>query len=186
MKKMLLINGSPRNKGSSSKMLDIISERSSEYEYERIDLGEKKISHCKGCLMCKKNGECSVKDDMFPIYKKIQDADAIAIAVPVYFGSETGLLKNFIDRLYALMDRNADGSWNVRFGKQKKGIIAIPCGAPDGNMIYHGLLTHMTTILRTFGASDVASGIVPSASPETMADSKFMKDIMDAYDHVMG
>ena len=185
MKRMLLINGSPRKDGSSSRMLDMISGRSLEYEYERIDLGEKKISHCKGCLLCKDKGECSVNDDMRPLYKKIQDADAIAIAVPVYFGGETGLLKNFIDRLYALMDRKDDGSWNVRFGKKKKGIVAIPCGAPDGHMIYHGVMTHMTVVLRMFGASDVASGIVPSASPETIADSQFMKDIMDAYDFVM-
>ena len=185
MKNMLLINGSPRNDGSSSRMLDIISERSSGYECERIDLGEKRISHCRGCLMCKKNGECSIRDDMQPIYKKIQDADMIAIAVPVYFGTETGLLKNFIDRLYALMDRKADGSWDIRFGKRKKGVIAIPCGAPDGNMIYHGMMTHLTVVLRMFGASDVASGIVPSASPETIGDSQFMKDLMDAYDFVM-
>jgi multimeric flavodoxin WrbA len=185
MKRMLLINGSPRNNGSSSGMLNMISERSPDYECETINLSERKISHCKGCLSCKTSGECSADDDMRPLYRKIQDADAIAIAVPVYFGGETGLLKNFIDRLYALMDRKDDGSWNVRFGKRKKGIVAIPCGAPDGNMIYHGMMTHMTVILRMFGASDVASGIIPSASPETLADSQFTKDLMGACDFVM-
>ena len=182
-----MINGSPQNSGSSSKMLDLISKRDSVkgYECERINLGELNISHCKGCLVCKKTKECAVKDDMTPLYKKVQDADAVAIAVPVYFGHETGLLKNFIDRLYALMDRNPDNSWSVRFGNKKKGVIAIPCGSPDGNMIYHGMMTNLVVVMRMFGAADVASGIVPSAAPGTVADSQFMKDILSALDFHM-
>jgi multimeric flavodoxin WrbA len=186
MKKMLMINGSPRVGGASSKVLDVIEENVSRkgYVFERADLGTLKISHCIGCRSCKKTGKCAIDDDMTALYEKVKDADAITISVPVYFAAETGLLKNFIDRLYALMDMTEKG-WNVRFGKVKKGIAAINCGAPDGNMIYHGLMTHLITILRTFGSTDVASGIIPGASPGMIEDSQFTKDLLAGIDFLM-
>ena len=186
MKKMLMINGSPRSNGSSAKILNIIAENCSPkgYECEKIDLGGLDIKHCKGCMYCKKNGKCVTDDDMTPLYAKLQDADAIALAVPVYFGAETGLFKNFIDRLYALVD-NKDGVRTVRSGKPKKGVIAINCGAPDGNMTYHGMMTHLFTVLKSFGVTDVSSGIIPKASPDTVKDSQFLIDLLASVDFQM-
>ncbi|MDR0198828.1 MAG: flavodoxin family protein [Methanomassiliicoccaceae archaeon] len=186
MKKMLMMNGSPRGNGSSAEILNVIAERSSPKGFlcERIDLGELRISHCKGCKYCKSHSKCAVDDDMTLLYGKIQDADAIVFSVPVYFGAETGLFKNFLDRLYALVD-NKDGVRTVRFGKAKTGVVAINCGAPDGNMIYHGMMTHLFTVLRSFGVTDVVSGIIPKATPDTVKDSQFMTDLLDALDFQM-
>jgi multimeric flavodoxin WrbA len=180
MKKMLMINGSPRNNGSSAEMLKIIAEKSAEkgYECEIVDLGKLKISHCKGCMSCKSTGKCCNNDDMTALYDKVQNADAVAFATPVYFAAETGLFKNFIDRLYSLVDRK-DGVRTVRFGKEKKGIIAISCGIPDGNMVYLGMLTRLVTTLKSFGVNDIASGIVPKPAGN-IRDSPFMKDLLDA------
>ena len=187
MKKMLIINGSPRNNGSCSDALKIISEKCAAkgYECERIDLGNLKISHCKGCMSCKKTKECAVKDDMTPLYRKFQDADAVAIAVPIYFAAETGLLKNFIDRLYALMDRKPDNSWDVRFGKKKKGIVAVCCGAPDGNMVYQGTMTRLVITLRSLGVADAASGIIPGTAMTPVRDSPFMKELSEGVDFLL-
>jgi multimeric flavodoxin WrbA len=185
MKKMLMINGSPRSNGSSAEILNIISKSvSNGYECEIVNLGELKISHCKGCMTCKKTGKCAVIDDMTSLYDKVQDADAVTFSVPVYFGAEPGLFKNFLDRLYALVDRK-DGVRTVRFGKEKKGIVAVNCAAPDGNMIYHGMMTHLVIVLRSFGVGDVSSGIVPSASLETVKDSQFMSDLLGAIEFQM-
>jgi len=180
MKNMLMINGSPRSNGSSAEILKMIAKKIPKgYSAEIVNLGELKISHCKGCKYCKANSKCVTDDDMTSLYKKIQDCDAIAFSVPVYFGAETGLFKNFLDRLYALVDVK-DGVRTVRSGKPKKGIVAINCGAPDGNMLYHGMMTHLFTVLKSFGVSDVVSGIVPKASPDTVKDSQFLKDLLDA------
>ena len=186
MKKMLMINGSPRSSGSSAEILKIIANKVSPkgYSFEIVNLGDLKISHCKGCKYCKANGRCVTNDDMTLLYAKIQDCDAIAFSVPVYFGAETGLFKNFLDRFYALVDVK-DGVRSVRFGKPKKGVVAINCGAPDGNMLYHGMMTHLFTVLRSFGVSDVVSGIIPKATPETVKDSQFLTDLLDALDFQM-
>ncbi|MDR0791530.1 MAG: flavodoxin family protein [Methanomassiliicoccaceae archaeon] len=186
MKKMLMINGSPRSNGSSAELLRVVSERivPKGYECETVDLGKLNVSHCKACMSCKSAGKCCISDDMTVLYDKVQDADAVAIAVPVYFGAEPGLFKNFLDRLYALVDRK-DGVRTVRFGKKKTGIVAISCGAPDGNMIYHGMMTRLVTVLRSFDVADVSSGIIPNASPGTVRDSQFTKDLLDAIEFQM-
>jgi multimeric flavodoxin WrbA len=186
MKRMLMINGSPRSDGSSAEILNIISERSipKGYECETVNLGELRISHCKGCMSCKSTGKCAVIDDMSPLYEKLQEADAVVFSVPVYFGAEPGLFKNFLDRLYALVDRK-DGVRTVRFGKEKKGIVAVNCGMPDGNMIYHGMMTHLVIVLRSFGVADVSSGIIPSASPGSVRGSQFMNDLLNAVEFQM-
>jgi multimeric flavodoxin WrbA len=186
MRTMLMINGSPRNNGSSAEIIKAIAENASEkgFACDIVNLGELKISHCKGCRYCKAHGKCVIDDDMTPLYKKIQDADAIAFSVPVYFAAETGLFKNFIDRLYALVDMK-DGVRSVRFGKEKKGIVAVNCGAPDGNMTYHGVMTRLMHILRSFGVTDVSSGIIPKASPESVKDSQFLKELLEAFDFQM-
>ena len=41
---------------------------------------------------------CIYDDDMTGLYQVIQWADAIVIGSPVYFGTISGLLKNFMDR----------------------------------------------------------------------------------------
>ncbi|MDR0335303.1 MAG: flavodoxin family protein [Methanomassiliicoccaceae archaeon] len=186
MKKMLMINGSPRSSGSSAEILRAVAESASGKGFvcEMINLGELRISHCKGCRYCKAHGKCVIDDDMSPLYGKIQDADAIAFSVPVYFGAENGLFKNFLDRLYALID-NKDGTRTVRFGKEKKGIVAVNCGAPDGNMTYHGIMAHLFNVLKSFGVTDISSGIVPKASPETVRGSQFLKDLIEAFEFQM-
>jgi multimeric flavodoxin WrbA len=183
MKKMLMINGSPRNKGSSAEILNVISEKSVKkgFSCEKINLSELKISHCIGCRYCKTNGKCNIDDDMSPLYGKIQDADFIVFSVPVYFGAETGLFKNFLDRIYALVD-NKDGIRTVRFGREKKGMVVLNCAAPEGNMTYHGVMTRLVIVLRSFGVEDVSSAIIPKASPETVRDSQFMSELLDAFE----
>jgi multimeric flavodoxin WrbA len=186
MKNMLMINGSPRSDGSSSEILNIIAENSVPKGFicEKIDLGKLNISHCRGCMSCKRTGKCAVDDDMTALYKKMQDADAVVFSVPVYFGAETGLFKNFLDRIYALVDRK-DGVRTVRFGKEKIGIVAVNCGAPDGNMIYHGVMTHLVMVLRSFGVDDVAAMVIPDASPEKVRTSQFMKDLLASFEFQM-
>lgn len=44
---------------------------------------------CKSCFACKtKDGEsygsCAVKDDLTPVLKKVEEADAIILDVPIY------------------------------------------------------------------------------------------------------
>lgn len=104
MPKILLISGSPR-KGNTDFILNKIFE-SIKVDKELIFLRYKNIRHCCGCLSCDKTNECSIKDDMDEINKKMIKADIFVIGSPNYFDNVPGLLKDFIDRTNPFHETN--------------------------------------------------------------------------------
>jgi len=59
---------------------------------------------------------CAVKDGMQDIYPLLESAHAIVIGSPTYFYTVTGIVKNFLDRLYCyeLFDESDRGVWLSR------------------------------------------------------------------------
>lgn len=102
-KKVLILSGSPRKGGNSDILCDAFfsGAQSSGNEVEKIRISEKSISCCRGCYICKKDGICTIKDDMADILQKIISADVIVLASPVYFYSINAQLKAVIDRTVA-------------------------------------------------------------------------------------
>ena len=43
--------------------------------------------------------ECAVEDDLRPILKKVLQADAIVLGSPIYFGTVSGEMRSFMERL---------------------------------------------------------------------------------------
>lgn len=77
--KVVVINGSPRDRGNSNLLCDqlILGAEEAGHEVEKIALREKKIQPCKACYACFRTGVCVQKDDMAEILKKIEDAFVI-------------------------------------------------------------------------------------------------------------
>jgi multimeric flavodoxin WrbA len=98
--KAIGIVGSPRKNGNTeiitNHVLKAISEEG--IETELIQLAGRDIRPCNACMACQKEERCSIQDDMFPLYLKMKESDAIILSSPVYFGSCTGLMKAFIER----------------------------------------------------------------------------------------
>jgi len=92
--------GSPRINGNTEILtehtLKAIAEEG--LDTELITLAGLDIQPCNACMVCLKEERCSIEDDLFPLYAKIKEAEAIILASPVYFGSATALLKAFMDR----------------------------------------------------------------------------------------
>lgn len=65
---------------------------------EFINLKGKEIKFCIGCLACQKTGKCVQKDDMADIIGKVQNADVLIFATPIYYYEMSGQLKTFLDR----------------------------------------------------------------------------------------
>ncbi len=65
---------------------------------ELISLYDRNIGFCRACYACFRTGECVLHDDMAKILKKMQEADVLVIATPVYFLTMNGMLKTAIDR----------------------------------------------------------------------------------------
>lgn len=103
-KKVLIISTSLRT-GSNSEVLARECERGAKdagHDVEFISLKGKKIDHCIGCLSCNRTGVCVLKDDMAEIIPKVQHADVIVYATPIYYYEMSGQMKTLIDRLNPL------------------------------------------------------------------------------------
>ena len=132
--KILFINGSNRINGNTANILSLlantIQELSDEFEIETLYLGKQAIGMCKGCRTCFNRGEenCPLKDDVQAIQAKMQAADLLLLASPVYVNTVSGLMKNWIDRLAYICHRPA-------FSGKPAYVIATTGGSPAGSTI---------------------------------------------------
>lgn len=100
MVKIIGIIGSPRT-GSNTEIYvnkALKAAREIGADTEVINIAKAEIEPCIACNICKSTGECAIYDDMQDISRKLQEADGIIIASPVYFGNVTSQLKMFMDR----------------------------------------------------------------------------------------
>lgn len=103
-KKILILSGSPRKGGNSDLLCDEFMKGAQESgnQAEKIFLRSKKVMPCNACYYCKDHdGQCAIRDDMGEILDKMQKADVIVMASPVYFYSIDAQMKAVIDRCVA-------------------------------------------------------------------------------------
>ncbi len=53
---------------------------------------------CLGCFACQKTGKCVIKDDMNEIVPKMEQADVLVFATPIYYYEMSGQMKTLLDR----------------------------------------------------------------------------------------
>jgi multimeric flavodoxin WrbA len=101
VKKLLILKGSPREKGNSATLADRAATGAMEAgaQVESIYLHGLDIRPCDACNLCN-DGECAIEDDMKPLYPKLAAADAILLASPIYWFTFSSQLKLCIDRWY--------------------------------------------------------------------------------------
>lgn len=108
MKKIVILNGSPRKNGKTASLVKAFTEGAKEAgnEVTEFYIDGMNIASCKACEACSHNGGyCVQKDDMEKINEAYIDADVIVFASPMYWGYITGQLKAVVDRLYAIQNR---------------------------------------------------------------------------------
>ena len=100
--KVLLINGSPKKNGNTSLALAEMVKTFEEegVETEVIQIGNMDIRGCIACSTCKKNHRCAFDDIVNETAPKLQEADGLVIASPVYYASANATLIAFLDRLF--------------------------------------------------------------------------------------
>ncbi|MCX7982291.1 MAG: flavodoxin family protein [Syntrophales bacterium] len=103
--KILGIAGSPVKKGNVESYLEQMVEtvKDDNFTSEIVRLSEVEINeclHCNFCLTKQKPGKyCSINDGAQSIYEKVEQADIIILASPVYFMRMSAKMAAFIDRL---------------------------------------------------------------------------------------
>lgn len=99
-KRVLVISTSPRKGGNSDVLADEFARGAKDAgnEVQKINLCDKTIGFCKGCLACQKTGRCVIHDDADDIAQKMRDVDVIAFATPIYYYELSGQMKTMLDR----------------------------------------------------------------------------------------
>ncbi len=106
MKKVIVLNGSPRKNFNTAKLLKEAQKGAESVgaEVEYFNLYEYNFLGCRSCFACQRKGSttegiCAINDDIKPILEKCINADAIIIGTPVYFSYPTGVFRSFVERL---------------------------------------------------------------------------------------
>ena len=106
MKKVIIVNGSPRKIWNTGKMCESFADgvKKAGGEAEIINLYDVDFKGCRSCFTCKlkdgKNfGRCAYPDGLLPILDKISAADGLVVASPIYCSDVTGVTRCFIERL---------------------------------------------------------------------------------------
>ena len=104
--KIIAINGSPRKKWNTATLLKkaLAGAASRGARTKLIHLYDLKYQGCNSCFACKQKGgksygKCVVKDALKPIFKQIEESDAIIFGSPIYLGHVTGEMQSFMERL---------------------------------------------------------------------------------------
>ena len=100
--KVLIINGSPRNGGNSSILIDEIKKifNSLNVDFEELKIGNKNIRGCIACNYCAEHGKCVFDDEVNIASNILKESDGLILVSPVYYGSPNGTLISFLDRLF--------------------------------------------------------------------------------------
>ena len=135
--KLLAFNGSPRKKWNTATLLEhaLKGAESAGAKTELFHMYNLDYKGCISCFACKRiggksYGHCAQKDDLTPVFKKAEKADAILIGSPIYFGITTGETRSFLERLmypYLVYDPQRSSL----FGRKIKTAFIYTAGAPE-------------------------------------------------------
>lgn len=129
-KNLLIINGSPRQRGNISDMLDTMEQEAMNMGWKtaHVRTNNLNIRPCTGCMSCRTTGKCCLsEDDAIRVLEKIREADALIVGAPCYWGNIPGQMKLLFDRIvYGMMGETLHG-YPQPLHKGKKAIIVSCC-----------------------------------------------------------
>lgn len=161
---ILILNASPRRHGNISQMVEVMADecRQAGVEVQTVAVQQLDIRPCLGCMKCRAAHKCVLpEDDAQRVLKLIQQADALVVAAPCYWGNIPGTLKLLLDRIvYGMMDESEKG-WPLPLHKGKRCVLVSTSTTPwPFNRIMHqssGAIRAMKEVCRYSGLKTVAT-----------------------------
>ena len=100
--KVLMINGSPRINGATAKALKEMEKifEEQKVEVEIVNVGTMPVRGCIACGSCYKTGKCAIDDIVNELAPKLETADGLVVASPVYYASANATIIAVLDRLF--------------------------------------------------------------------------------------
>jgi len=100
--KVILVNGSPHRQGCTYTALSEVAKTLNKegLETEIFWIGNEAISGCIACRTCVEIGKCVIDDIVNEFREMAKDADGFIFGTPVHYGSASGNMTSFMDRLF--------------------------------------------------------------------------------------
>ena len=100
--KVLLVNGSPHEKGCTYTALSVIAETLKEcgVESEIFWVGKDPVGSCMACGACRTLGKCVIDDKVNEFAEMAREADGFVFGSPVHYAAISGNLSSFMSRLF--------------------------------------------------------------------------------------
>lgn len=100
--KVLLVNGSPHEKGCTYTALNEVANTLKEegIEAEIHWIGTKPVASCIACGKCKETKKCVFNDKVNELGARLEEFDGVIIGSPVYYAAPSGQICSFMDRLH--------------------------------------------------------------------------------------
>lgn len=171
--KTLILTGSPRKKGHTAILVDYLVERlNGEVEILSLD-NRKDILPCRDCRYCWTHPACCIQDPMQEIYKKIDEADRIVFAAPIYFYNIPGSMKVVLDRLQVY--------WSAVLRKDqgplsKKGGLILVGGAPESPKQFLGAIQTLEYMLDDVRAECVGKVTMGGSDRKGLEDREDVRE----------
>lgn len=159
--KIVIINGSPRKRGNTARMIESFKARAEEGGSTVVvfDAATAVIGGCRACDTCFESGRaCTYDDDFNVIAPDILEADGVVIACPTYWYSFPGQIKNAIDKLYSFCVGRRD------VAKKKCGLIC--CCEEDELDVMDGISKPLDRIAALLEWEVVGKVLVPGVLEE--------------------
>lgn len=136
--KVVAFNGSPKKQGNTYLLIQkVFGELEQEgIETEYVHIGGKPLRGCTACLKCVENKDkkCVLPDDDLNSYiEKMEKAEGIILASPVYFSNVTAEMKALIERAGYVSKANGT------LLRRKVGAAVVAVRRAGATMVYSDL-----------------------------------------------
>ncbi len=122
--KVLILNGSPRVGGNTTVAVEEMERifREEGVEVETVQVGARDIRGCIACGRCAETGRCVFDDIVNELAPKLEAADGLVVASPVYYASANATLVACLTRLF----------YSSHFDKSMKVGASVVCARRGG------------------------------------------------------
>lgn len=174
MKKVVIISSTPRKGGNSEILAEEFARGAADAgnAVEIIQLRKLKYGFCSGCLYCQSRGTCALKDGIDDaLLSKVQNADVLAFATPIYYYSVSGQLKTFLDRCNPLYTK----------GNRFREVYLLASAADGDQSAIDGAIKDIQGWIDCFDGVEF-SGVIKGVGAQNVGDIKATSVLRKAYE----
>lgn len=158
MKKILLVDSSPRKDGNSDVIVSLLAKQLKDAEVTTFKMCEHKCNSCLACGWCQGKDTvagCVQKDDFTTIIPLLDTCDGIVMATPIYNHQINSQAKLFIERFYPFFNfAKKNMSNTTKYGKK----AALICSCWGGPLdIYQKYAAWTVENFKQMGAEELKS-----------------------------